>query len=134
MPVSSVAGWFTISRTVASTPCSTATGAAGLNPSAVAVWLSVYWPAGIPPKATTPGALSKSLASLSQTSAMGTSVASVRTKQPSPSELPSGARLTTESIPVSTGCSAVATGSGVDGGTVVAASSGSGVAVAVGSG
>ena len=50
-------------------------------------------------------------------------------KQPSPSGLPSGVRLTTESIPVSTGCSAVATGSGVDGGSVVASRSGSGVAV-----
>src|SRR5918998_5434849 len=133
-PVSSVAGWLTISTTVSSTPCSTATEVAGLDPSAAAACVKVYWPAGIPPKAMTPGALSKSLASLSHTSTTGTPAASVSVKQPSPSGLPSGVMLTTESIPVSTGCSAVATGSGVDSGVAVTSGSGVAVEVATGSG
>ena len=118
---------------MASTPCSTAAGAAGLNPSAAVVCVNVYWPAGIPPKATTPGALSKSLASLSHLGnrhigGIGQHEAAVAER------LPSGPRLATESIPVSTGCSAVATGSGVDAGVAVASSSGVAVEVDSGSG
>ena len=85
-----------------------AVGLVGSRSSVLPWSRSVYWPAGIAPKATAPGALSKSLASLSHTSVTGTLAASVSVKQPPPIGLQYGTRLTTEErTPVSTGCSAV---------------------------